>query len=95
MKKLFTTLLLLFVYNVNATEVKPAEVKDVKAVEVKDAKAVEVKPVELKEVCHDRITKEGKPVLDKKTGKTAQDCKKIKVHQKLEGTAVPEKAPKK
>jgi hypothetical protein len=87
MKKLFTTLLLLFVYNVNATEVKPAEVKDVKA--------VEVKPVELKEVCHDRITKEGKPVLDKKTGKTAQDCKKIKVHQKLEGTAVPEKAPKK
>jgi len=87
MKKLFTTLLLLFVYNVNATEVKPAEVKD--------AKAVEVKPVELKEVCHDRITKEGKPVLDKKTGKTAQDCKKIKVHQKLEGTAVPEKAPKK
>jgi len=87
MKKLFTTLLLLFVYNVNATEVKPAEVKDVKA--------VEVKPVELKEVCHDRITKEGKPVLDKKTGKTAQDCKKIKVHQKLEGTAVPEKATKK
>ena len=87
MKKLFATLLLLFVYNVNATEVKPTEVKDVKA--------VEVKPVELKEVCHDRITKEGKPVLDKKTGKTAQDCKKIKVHQKLEGTAVPEKAPKK
>jgi hypothetical protein len=29
--------------------------------------------------------------MDKKTGKPAQDCKKIKVHKKLEGTKVPEK----
>jgi hypothetical protein len=40
---------------------------------------------EVKEVCHDKLDKAGKPVLDKKTGKTAQDCKKIKVHKKLEG----------
>jgi hypothetical protein len=46
---------------------------------------------EIKEVCHDRVDKAGKPVLDKKTGKTAQDCKMIKVHKKLEGTEVPVK----
>jgi hypothetical protein len=69
MKNIIATLLLGFVYNVNAAEVK--------------------------EVCHDRVGKDGKPVVDKKTGKTAQDCKKIKVHKKLEGTKVPEKAPKK
>jgi hypothetical protein len=44
---------------------------------------------EMKEVCHDKVDKAGKPVMDKKTGKPAQDCKKIKVHKKLEGTAVP------
>jgi hypothetical protein len=46
---------------------------------------------ETKEVCHDRVGKDGKPVMDKKTGKATQDCKTIKVHKKLEGTAVPEK----
>ena len=46
---------------------------------------------EMIEVCHDKVDKAGKPVMDKKTGKPAQDCKKIKVHKKLEGTAVPEK----
>jgi hypothetical protein len=46
---------------------------------------------EVKEVCHDKLDKAGKPVIDKKTGKPVQDCKKIKVHKKLEGTAVPAK----
>ena len=46
---------------------------------------------EKKEVCHDKLDKAGKPVMDKKTGKPAQDCKIIKVHKKLEGTAVPVK----
>ena len=44
---------------------------------------------EKKEVCHDKVDKAGKPVMDKKTGKQAQECKKIKVHKKLEGTEVP------
>jgi hypothetical protein len=44
---------------------------------------------EVKEVCHDKVDKAGKPVMDKKTGKPAQDCKKIKVHKKLEGHEVP------
>ena len=46
---------------------------------------------EIKEVCKDRKDKTGKVVVDKKTNKPAQDCKKIKVHKKLEGTRVPEK----
>lgn len=46
---------------------------------------------EIKEVCHDKVDKAGKPVMDKKTGKQVQDCKKIKVHKKLEGTTVPVK----
>ena len=45
---------------------------------------------ETKEVCHDRLDKAGKPVVGK-DGKTVQDCKKIKVHKKLEGTEVPAK----
>jgi hypothetical protein len=46
---------------------------------------------EIKEVCTPRVDKAGKAVMDKKTGKQAEDCKKIKVHKKVEGTKVPEK----
>ena len=45
-----------------------------------------------KEVCRDKLDKAGQVVKDK-TG--IQSCKKIKVHKKVEGTKVPEKAPKK
>jgi glycerate-2-kinase len=45
---------------------------------------------EIKEVCKDRKDKAGKVVVDK-AGKAKQECKKIKVHKKLEGTPVPEK----
>lgn len=45
---------------------------------------------EIKEVCHDKVDKAGK-VVKGKDGKPAQDCKKIKVHKKLEGTKVPPK----
>ena len=45
---------------------------------------------ETEKVCIDKMTKDGKPVLDK-AGKPQQECKTIKVHQKLEGTKVPEK----
>jgi hypothetical protein len=45
---------------------------------------------EVKEVCKDKLDKAGKPVKDK-SGKTKQECKKIRVHKKLEGTPVPEK----
>jgi hypothetical protein len=42
---------------------------------------------EMKEVCHDKMDKAGKPVM--KNGKPVQECKKIKVHKKLEGTEIP------
>ena len=43
---------------------------------------------ETKKVCVDKITKDGKPILDK-AGKPVQECKEMKVHKKLEGTEVP------
>lgn len=45
---------------------------------------------EVKEVCHDKVGKDGKPVAGK-DGKVVQECKKIKVHKKLEGTEIPVK----
>ena len=45
---------------------------------------------EVKKVCVDKVTNDGKKVLGK-DGKPVQDCKEIKVHKKLEGTKVPEK----
>lgn len=39
---------------------------------------------EVKEVCHDKVGKDGKTVMGK-DGKAVQECKKIKVHKKLEG----------
>jgi hypothetical protein len=45
---------------------------------------------EEKTVCIDKIGKDGKVIVGK-DGKPQQECKKMKVHQKLEGTKVPEK----
>ena len=42
---------------------------------------------EIKEVCKDKVDKAGK-VVNGKDGKPVQECKKIKVHKKLEGTKV-------
>jgi len=42
---------------------------------------------ETKKVCKDKTDKTGKVLLDKE-GKPQQDCKTIKVHQKLEGTKI-------
>jgi len=52
--------------------------------------ALNVYAAEVKEVCHDKVDKAGKPVTGK-DGKVQQDCKKIKIHKKLEGTEVPVK----
>ena len=46
---------------------------------------------ETKKVCVDVKGKDGKPEVDKKTGKNKQSCKEVKVHKKHEGTAVPSK----
>jgi hypothetical protein len=45
---------------------------------------------EIKEVCKDKVDKAGK-VVNGKDGKPIQECKKIKIHKKLEGTEVPDK----
>lgn len=43
---------------------------------------------ETRTVCVDVQGKDGKPVVDPKTKKTKQDCKKVKVHKKHEGTKI-------
>jgi hypothetical protein len=48
-------------------------------------------PKETKRICVDVKDKEGKPVIDAKTGKVKQNCKEVKQHKKLEGTDVPVK----
>lgn len=45
---------------------------------------------EEKVVCIDKIGKDGKVVIGK-DGKPEQDCRKMKIHKKLEGTEVPVK----
>ena len=47
-----------------------------------------------KEVCKDKVDKAGK-VVKGKDGKIKQTCKTIKLHKKVQGTKVPEKASKK
>ncbi|NBP02004.1 MAG: hypothetical protein EBU90_18120 [Proteobacteria bacterium] len=43
---------------------------------------------EMKEVCTDKMGKDGKPVIGK-DGKPEQKCEMIKVRKKLEGTEIP------
>jgi hypothetical protein len=50
--------------------------------------AAEEKKIEVKKVCVDKITKDGKTVLDK-AGKSVKECKKMKMHKKLKNTEVP------
>ena len=45
---------------------------------------------EMQKVCIDKMTKDGKVIIDK-DGKPVQECRMMKVHKKLEGTAVPTK----
>lgn len=44
---------------------------------------------QIKEVCIDKKDKAGK-VVKGKDGKAIKECRKIKVHKKLEGTPVPD-----
>ena len=52
--------------------------------------AEEKKEPEVKTVCIDVQGKDGKPVIDPKTKKPKQNCTKVKVRQKFEGTKIPD-----
>jgi hypothetical protein len=57
--------------------------------EQKKEVAAEVKKApEVKTVCLDVQGKDGKPVIDPKTKKPKQNCTKVKVRQKFEGTKI-------
>lgn len=79
MKTFLKTLILASTIAVSTVACAKEEPKEVK------------KAPEVKMVCIDAMTKDGKPIIDPKTNKPKQDCKNIKVHKKLEGTKVPEK----
>jgi hypothetical protein len=53
------------------------------------SKKEEKAPAKKEKACIDKM-KDGKPVLGK-DGKPEQVCKEVKVHEKLEGTKVPDK----
>lgn len=46
------------------------------------------KEPEVKTVCVDVQGKDGKPVIDPKTNKPKQNCIKVKVREKFEGTKI-------
>ena len=50
--------------------------------------AEEKKEPEVKTVCLDVQGKDGKPIIDKKTGKPKQNCVKVKVRKKFEGKSI-------
>jgi hypothetical protein len=50
----------------------------------------QVPTILVKEVCEDKVNAKGQ-VVKNKDGKPVQECKKIKVYKKLEGTLVFEK----
>jgi hypothetical protein len=52
--------------------------------------ALSATAAETKKICVDVKDKAGKVEMDK-TGKPKQNCKQVKQHKKLEGTAVPSK----
>jgi hypothetical protein len=72
-------------------ETPAVKVDAAKVTQVAEAKKEEpAKQPEFKTVCLDVQGKDGKPVMDPKTGKPKQNCTKVKVHQKFEGTKIPD-----
>ena len=70
-----------------AEAAKPAEAPATGKAESKEKDNHSAGKGEMKEVCHDKV-KDGKPVIGK-DGKPEQECKTIKVRQKLEATEIP------
>jgi hypothetical protein len=70
-----------------AEAAKPAEAPAAGKAESKEKDNHSAGQGVMKEVCHDKV-KDGKTVMDK-DGKPVQECKTIKVRQKLEATEIP------
>ncbi len=79
MKQLLALLLVAFAATAQAMDSKAADIAKADAAKAKT-----------KEVCHDVVGKDGKPVKNK-DGSVKQACKTIKVHKKHEGTEIPPK----
>jgi len=69
-------------------ESKQAPVQVAQAEVKKEAPNEAAKPAVYKTVCLDVQGKDGKPVIDAKTGKPKQNCTKVRVREKFEGTKI-------
>jgi len=69
-----------------AEAAKPADTSALSKTESKEKDNHSAGQGVMKEVCHDKV-KDGKPVMGK-DGKPEQECKTIKVRQKLEATEI-------
>lgn len=63
--------------------------KSVEQIPPKTEEVIKPLPIKVEVVCIDRVTKDGKPVFNK-DGKRAQDCKSMKVREKIK-TKPPER----
>lgn len=56
-------------------------------------KKVSTKPIEppTKKICVDLQDKQGNPIKDPKTKQNKQMCREVKIHEKREGTKIPDK----
>ena len=70
--------------------VATAQAADSKAADIARADEAKAEKAGTKEVCHDVMGKDNKPVKNK-DGSTKQQCKTIKIHKKHEGTEIPPK----
>ena len=70
--------------------VATAQAADSKAADIAKADAAKAEAAKTKEVCHEVMGKDNKPVKNK-DGSVKQQCKTIKVHKKHEGTEIPPK----
>lgn len=73
---------------VSETEVLKPETVVVTAEPIIVADNHQTNEPQYKTVCLDVQGKDGKPVIDPKTGKPKQNCTKVRVHKKFEGTKI-------
>jgi len=85
--KILATAAFVGLLGIGVTACAKEEPKKETAAEVKKDSAAPAEPV-YRTVCLDIQGKDGKPVIDPKTGKPRQSCTKVRVREKFEGTKI-------
>lgn len=87
--KLLATSLFAGIMAVTMPACAKEEPKKETAAEIKKEPTLGGEPV-YKTVCLDVQGKDGKPVMDPKTNQPKQNCTKVRVREKFEGTKIPD-----